>query len=130
MLSPPYTYEAMIVRVTDGDTVVADVSLGFGLWMRDSKRQPMSFRLAGCNAIEKAKPGGKEARDHLAALLPPGKRVLLQSIQSDKYGGRYDARLTVEGIGDLVDYLIAQGWVAAWDGTGPQPVPPWPRICA
>lgn len=119
----PYTYHATVVRVIDGDTVMLDVSLGFGIWLRDQ-----SFRLAGCNAIERSKPGGKEAKAHLAEVLPAGIAVLLRSIQNDKYGGRYDARLSVGGIEDLTDSLIAGGWAVAWDGTGKAPVPPWPRL--
>ena len=30
-----YEYNATIIRVYDGDTVWADLDLGFGLWMRN-----------------------------------------------------------------------------------------------
>lgn len=120
---PPYTYSAFVVRVIDGDTVVLDVDLGFGIWLRNQ-----SFRLTGCNAIERSKPGGKEAKANLIALLPAGTAVLLRSIQDDKYGGRYDARLSFGAVADLASFLIEQGWAAPWDGTGKSPVPAWPRV--
>jgi hypothetical protein len=93
---PPYTYSASVVRVIDGDTVVLDVDLGFGIWLRSQ-----SFRLTGCNAIERSKPGGKEAKANLIELLPVGTAVLLRSIADDKYGGRYDARLSFGAVADL-----------------------------
>jgi len=42
-----HAYEAQIVRVIDGDTVVADVRLGFGLWAKGKR-----LRLAGIDAPE------------------------------------------------------------------------------
>lgn len=119
---PPYTYSATVIRVIDGDTVVLDVDLGFGIWLRDQ-----SFRLTGCNAIERSRPGGKETKAYVAGLLPAGTAVLLRSIKDDKYGGRYDARIAFGAIPDLADFLIERGWAAPWDGTGKAPVPAWPR---
>jgi endonuclease YncB( thermonuclease family) len=117
----PYTYNATVVRVVDGDTVVLDVSLGFGLWLRSSPPQPMSFRLAGCNARELRAPGGREARDYLTGLLPAGSGVRLRSVVNDKYGGRFDTLLDVPGVGNLTEHLIGAGWVARWDGNGAAP---------
>jgi micrococcal nuclease len=127
MVDRPYTYWASVVRVIDGDTVVLDVSLGFGLWLRASPQHPMSFRLAGCNAIELRHPGGRETRDHLVSILPAGTTVLIRSVAVDKYGGRYDALIDAPGVGDVTEHLIAGGWAARWDGKGKAPVPPWPR---
>lgn len=117
-----YVYRAVVVRVVDGDTVVLDVDLGFATWLR-----AQSFRLAGCNAIELAKPGGREARDHLRELLPLGGAVTITSVRPDKYGGRYDAVVTLPDGSDLVSALVAGGWVSPWRGAGAAPVPPWPR---
>lgn len=123
----PYTYNATVVRIVDADTVVLDVSLGFGVWLRASKNQPMSFRLLGCNTRELRAPGGREARDYLVSLLPIGSAVLLRSVANDKYGGRYDAILDVPGVGNLTEHLIVSGWAARWNGVGIAPVPEWPR---
>jgi endonuclease YncB( thermonuclease family) len=113
---------AYVVRVIDGDTVVLDVDLGYNTWRREE-----SYRLAGCNARERTMPGGPEARAHLASLLAPGVQVSLTSVKPDKFGGRYDAYITLPGGQDLTQLLIAQQWAAAWDGKGAKPVPPWPR---
>jgi endonuclease YncB( thermonuclease family) len=122
-----YDYRAVVTSVVDGDTIVAEVDLGFHAWHHGP------FRLAGCNARELHAPGGPEARDHLAALLPPGTPVTIQStrpgtpVPDDKYAPRYDAAITLPDGRDLVTVLVAEHWAAPWDGRGPAPVPPWPR---
>lgn len=113
---------AHVVRVIDGDGVVLDVDLGYNLWVRGQ-----SFRLAGCNAREHTMPGGREATLNLAALLPPGTAVTLTSVKPDKFGGRYDAHITLPDGTDLVTKLVVDQWAAPWEGKGPKPVPPWPR---
>ncbi len=121
-LTPPYAYTAVVRRVVDADTIVLDVDLGFGIWLRD---QP--FRLAGCNTRERSEPGGQEAYDYLTLLLPEGRPVLVRSIKHDKYGGRYNALVELPSIGDLTEYLIRWGFAARWNGRGSKPVPVWPR---
>jgi endonuclease YncB( thermonuclease family) len=125
-LQSPYIYNATVLYVHDGDTFDADVDFGFYL-----HHAPTPVRLLGCNARELSEPGGTEARDNLAALLPAGSRVLLQTAKPDKYAPRWDAQVTyLTGDGavhDLVTDLIADEWAAEWDGKGSPPVPPWPR---
>lgn len=118
-------YPARVIRIVDGDTVVADVDLGFGIY-----RMAQTFRLLGCNAREHTQSGGMEARAHLVSLMPAGTVVTLTSVKNDKFGGRYDATITLPDGQDLVLLLVATGWVAAWDGVGVKPIPPWPRPMA
>ena len=65
-----FDYAATIVSVHDGDTVRADIDLGFGCWI---KNQPL--RIYGIDAPELTTPEGKLARDHAKTLLPEGARV-------------------------------------------------------
>jgi endonuclease YncB( thermonuclease family) len=118
----PYTYNAIVQRVIDGDTLVANVDLGFGLM-----RMAQSFRILGINAREHSMPGGREAAANLATLLPFGTAIVLASVKDDKYGGRYDARITLPDGRDLSGLLVAAEWAAPWDGQGVKPVPAWPR---
>lgn len=129
MTLQPYVYNAVVESVWDGDSLHASIDLGFGLWNRgmDASKYGVMVRLDGCNAIELSQPGGVDARDHLAALLPAGTPVTLRSVAVDKYGGRIDADITLADGTDLVTQLIADGWAAPWDGDGTPPVPPWPR---
>jgi len=108
-----------INRVVDGDTVVCDVDVGFGIHYLGP------FRLLGCNARELPEPGGKEARANLASLLPAGTAVTLQSVKNEKYG-RYLAIIYLAGV-NITTTLINTGWAAAWDGVGTAPIPAWPR---
>ena len=43
-----HVYDATITAVIDGDTLVADIDLGFGIWRKGRK-----IRLLGCNCPEK-----------------------------------------------------------------------------
>lgn len=116
-----YVYNATVTRVVDGDTLDLDVDLGFSVHYRTS------VRLLGCNARELSQDGGKEARDNLRALLPVGTAVTVATVKADKYGGRWDAQVTLADGQDLVTLLISTQWAAAWDSIGTRPVPPWPR---
>jgi endonuclease YncB( thermonuclease family) len=120
--APAYRYTATVTAVHDGDTLTADIDLGFGIWVRGAQ-----FRVLGLNARELSEPGGTEARANLAALLPPHTTVTLTSVKPDKYGGRYDALIALPDSRDLSSLLIATGWAAPWNGRGGKPIPPWPR---
>ncbi len=123
-LATQYEYNAAVVRVVDGDTVVLDVDLGFGVWLRDQH-----FRLQGVNTREHNDPGGAAAAEYLRHLLVVGSPVRIASYKNDKYGGRYDAVvLMLPGGEDLAAHLIEQGWAAPWDGRGERPLPAWPRM--
>jgi endonuclease YncB( thermonuclease family) len=123
--APPYIYNATIISTHDGDTTTVAIDVGFEVAFTTN------VRLLGMNARELSAPGGKEARDNLRALLPPGTVVTLSSEKVDKYGGRYDATITylaADGTAhDLVGDLVAGQWGAPYGGSGPMPVPPWPR---
>jgi endonuclease YncB( thermonuclease family) len=85
----------------------------------------LPIRLLGINAPELSEPGGKEARLALSQLLPLGTVVTLTEVSPDKYG-RVIARITTASWVDAGDWMVAQGFAVAWDGTGKRPVVPWP----
>lgn len=118
-LKQAYEYNATVVRVLDGDTIVMDVDLGFFMYVR------MSCRLFGINAIELHDAGGSQAKTHLSSLLPAGTEVVVKSVQPDKYAGRFDG-VVMLGDTNINQTLVDQGYAAAWDGKGPHPVPVWP----
>lgn len=125
----PFTYNATVLSVHDGDTIDVDVDHGFYV-----HQNPVPVRLLGCNAAELGTPGGDAARDNLVALLPAGTPIVLQTAKPDKFAPRWDAAVMYRGsdgrFHELVDDLIAQQWASAWDGKGEKPVPPWPRTVA
>ena len=114
MQKAEYKYNAEVVRVVDGDTVIANVDVGFNMFKK------CNIRLYGINTPEtrtrdlNEKKKGFEAKDRLINLLSEydGKFVL-ESKGLDKYGrslgilwtGHHDV-ITYEGIsGDRPVYL-------------------------
>jgi endonuclease YncB( thermonuclease family) len=124
----PYSYFAIVRKVYDGDSATLDIDLGLDNW-----RHGVRVRLAGCNAIELDEPGGAEAREALLAYLPIGQKILVKSVHYDKYN-RIDAELfalnhadePLEG-GNIIEQLLAKGYLVRWDGKGERPAPTWPR---
>lgn len=127
-----YVYAATVVSVHDGDTLVVDVDQGFHEWLHDAH-----LRLAGVSARELSMPGGPEARDNLAALLPAGSRVLIRSAKGERDPAdtmsfdRYVITVQLPDGRDLAALLVAEQWAVWWDGRSrPIPYPPWPRTLA
>lgn len=120
---------ATIRDVRDGDTMSAWVDQGIGEWNHGLAKSGMGLRLYGCNAIEHDEPGGAEARDNLAGLIPVGTELPIVCEAWDKWQGRIDVSILLPDIGDLVQHLWMEGWVAApYYGFGTKPVPAWPRV--
>lgn len=58
-----------MIRVVDGDTIIADIDQGLDVWSRGQY-----VRFAGINAPElhgATKSAGEAARDFLKAIMPP-----------------------------------------------------------
>jgi len=116
-----FEYQAQLLRVIDGDTVVLSIDLGFDI----STRQ--TVRIAGINAPEihsknpTEKMMGIRARDKLSALLGHGTTELTVTTVkgNDKYG-RYLASIfvsTAEGTSfSVADELLGQKLVWSYDG--------------
>ena len=81
-----YTYNAKVIRVIDGDTVVLDIDLGFTIHWKSS------CRLYGINTPElnsrdkDEKLKALEAKNFLIQELPVGSDVVINSKKLDKYG--------------------------------------------
>lgn len=116
----PYTYKATVIRVIDGDTMIVDVDLGFYVTVR------MSCRLYFINTRELTEPGGKEAREVLLQLCPVGSTIVVSSIKSDKFAGRFDASVLNDKDIHVNTQMIDLGYAITWNGKGTKPVPAWP----
>ena len=77
-----YEYQAVIIRVVDGDTAWLRVDLGFNI------HHDMSVRFMGINAPETSTTEGKLVREWLTNRLPVGTTVLLRTEKdrTEKYG--------------------------------------------
>jgi endonuclease YncB( thermonuclease family) len=106
-----YTYQATIKRVIDGDTVVADIDLGFHTWRRD-----VYLRLARINAPEprgSTREAGLAAGDWLRDRVE-GKEIIIRTVKDkrgqDQLGSfrRYLAELFLDGK-NLNDNMVRLG---------------------
>ena len=106
-----YQYKAEIVRVIDGDTVVADVDLGFNTWRRDEH-----LRLFGIDTPERRKEtmdGWRAAKDALAQRIE-GRELIICTVKNKGGGedvGKYGRYLVKIYDGDHLvnDWMIEQG---------------------
>ena len=102
-----YRYGCRLVRVIDGDTVVADVDLGFDVWLTGQKLRLYGINTPESRTRDKAeKKRGLAAKARLVELLGgTGTAVLglefyLVSHDKGKYG-RILAELYMEGEFDI-----------------------------
>lgn len=101
-----YEYAAKIVGVYDGDTVTADIDLGFNTWRKGEK-----LRLARIDTPEVRGPEkveGIKSREWLRARIL-GKTVTIRT-RKDKKGkyGRYIVEIYLDGE-NINDALVREG---------------------
>ena len=136
VVGPNHTYPVKITRVIDGDTVDADIALGFNEYKKDR------IRLIGLdtpesrtrNLKEKALGLPSKARlKYLIALAPliPGKRgkkaIFLKTTKDGK--GKFGRILGTLIIGDLdvCEVLISEGHARAYFGGAKNALGPWTK---
>ena len=108
-----YTYKAKLDRVIDGDTVDANIDLGFEITIH--KR----IRLAGIDTPEsrtrdlEEKARGLASKDKLIELLGDGNFVL-ESKEVGKYG-RVLGTLHIDDM-NINDTLVKEGFAVEYDG--------------
>lgn len=107
--------EAEVLRVVDGDTLVARARIWLGQTVETH------VRLAGIDAPElrgkcaAERERARAAREALAHLVGGGP-VTLSGIESDKFGGRVLARVSTADAQDVAAALVAGGHVRAYSG--------------
>jgi endonuclease YncB( thermonuclease family) len=121
-------YNAKVVDVHDGDTVIFDIDLGFGQFLlgRDWDGHPLlscrvvarsldmsgvgyNYTYRGINAPELSTPEGKIATSYAKALLHTGEIVQVYSTGWDKYGGRFDGAITLVDGADFGTTMMNAG---------------------
>lgn len=108
-----YQYRATITEVYDGDTVTADIDLGFNTWRRDEH-----LRLNGIDAPEMhgdRKAEGIAARDALAGRVL-GKELVICTIKDrqEKFG-RYLVEIYV-GDDNINGWMVTKGYAVSYRG--------------
>lgn len=82
MIQPNHTYKAVIVKITDGDTIDADIDVGFKV------RMTHRLRLFGINCPEMNGPDadkGLAAKAFVTAAVL-GKAVVIETTKADAFG--------------------------------------------
>jgi micrococcal nuclease len=103
-----YEYKAIITKVYDGDSVTADIDLGFGVWLHKQK-----FRLYGINTPElrtkdpEEKAKAYAARDRLREIVLD-KPVRIVSHGKGKYG-RWLVEIFTDSSTSVNSKLILEG---------------------
>lgn len=105
-----YTYDAIVVRHIDGDTLRLDIDLGFGIWMRNRV-----VRLAEIDAPELVTEDGRKSAEYVIDRLPVGSKVTLVSIADtlEKYG-RVLGKIFLKDV-CINEELVAHGFASPYD---------------
>lgn len=99
-------YEALVTNVYDGDTVTADISLGFGVLLTKQKLRLSKVRAPEIRGLTRA--DGLITRDALREKIDKK----LVTIETDGYSkGKYGRWLVIVYVDDFCvnDWLIASG---------------------
>jgi micrococcal nuclease len=117
-----YTYNAKLIRVVDGDTIIAMVDLGFSVWVE------ANIRFYGIDAYEsrtrdkEEKAKGLEAKKLVQDLMDEcNGNFILKSKGIDKYGRSLGiisipSELAEHGLIDLNQYLVNEGLAVPYYG--------------
>lgn len=104
-----YNYKAAVTRVVDGDTIIVDIDLGFGVWLKEQ-----SIRLAKINTPEikgSTRVAGLAAKDFLSKLIL-NKWVQIRTEKGQEKYGRWLATILLEEDKNLIDInhkMVAEG---------------------
>ena len=107
-----HCYKALVVSVYDGDTIIVDIDLGLGIWVRGEKLRFYGINTPEVRGVER--PEGLKSRDYLRNLID-GKEIMIKTIK-DKKGkyGRYLAEIFLEAddgeLKNVNDHLVSQGY--------------------
>lgn len=104
--------------VTDGDTIRTELELPCPLCNVSVRilgiDTPESNFLAKCPA-EQAK--GVAAKKFLTSFVSTADKMVVKNIKWDKYGGRIDGEVTINGV-DIGAMMISNGYARAYSGIG------------
>jgi len=119
-----FQYEAMVMRIVDGDTIWLDVDLGFKV------RMQVDVRLAHIDTPELVNYGLKgvssPAIEYVNQCVPPGAVCVVNIIRAEKYGrwlaeiyykpGSVDRDEILRSGTNLNDELVKKGFAKAYEG--------------
>ena len=108
-----------VVRVIDGDSLVAQVTRDIGF--HGSVTFQQKLRLNRINAPKLASPAGQIARSWLLAATTQPSPVKIDTVGAYKYGDEWMAEITLPDGRNVSDEMVKAGNAVYWDGQGPRP---------
>jgi micrococcal nuclease len=107
-----YCYKAVVRSVYDGDTIRADIDLGFEVWLKN-----VALRVQGIDCPELKTQEGKNARLYARELLPAGAEIVIRSHKGrkEKYG-RYLVQIELADGTSYESALLAAGHAVPYFG--------------
>lgn len=115
----PYIYKCRLVKIIDGDTVDADIQLGFNVTLSKTRIRLYNIDTPESrtrNLAEKAL--GLKAKERLTELL--GEKFYITSLGEGKSKGKYGRVLatpyTLDTNEDVCELLVKEGHAVYYDG--------------
>lgn len=107
-----YAYNAIIVSIYDGDTLRADIDLGFGSWIKNQ-----ALRIAHIDTPELKVTSGGAALAFAKTVLPVGTKVVIKTYKDkrEKYG-RWLADIKLPDGSDYAETMIKYGYAVKYEG--------------
>jgi micrococcal nuclease len=91
-MGPSYVYRAQVVRVIDGDTIVADVDVGFDMAIRKHLRLLRVDTSELNSPIEEDREHARMAKVFVEESIPPSTKIVVKTEKGDSFG-RYLAEV-------------------------------------
>jgi len=111
-----YDYRCKIVRVIDGDSILVDIDLGFGLWIHGESIRLFGVDCPECRSRDKdEKAAGLAAKDYVKGLLHDGGTYTLTTKEKGKFG-RYLGVIKLEDGTSINGELVKENLAVAYHG--------------
>lgn len=105
----------------DGDTIRSTLNLPCPLCNVSIRIRDVDTPESGARAkCEKEAKRAKQAKEFTASLIGQSKVMVVKDIKWDKYGGRINGHVFINGI-DIGKALIDNGFAKPYTGQGPKP---------
>lgn len=116
-----YEYNCKIVRVIDGDSIILDIDLGFGLWIHGESIRLFGVDCPECRSRDKEeKAAGLAAKDFVKRLLHDGGTYTLTTKEKGKFG-RYLGTIYLTEETSINDALIKERLAVPYFGQSKNP---------
>ena len=111
-----YEYNCKIVRVIDGDSILVDIDLGFGLWIHGESIRLFGVDCPECRSRDKdEKAAGLAAKDYVKGLLHDGGTYTLTTKEKGKFG-RYLGVIQLTDKTSVNGALVKERFAVAYHG--------------